>query len=297
MKKLRLVCSLCLLLVSLLAVGSYGIVLGAEGDTPQPELISAGEEGSIKLTPTYPSVEAIAGGTFEFQVELLYAGEDVRVFDLQATAPAGWDVYVTPRYEKEKKISSITLKPSFTTGETVLVTASAPFWPLPDPGDYKITVEAVSDTIKNSTELNAKVIAKYVLSTVSANERYNTTAEVGKDNYFSIKVLNYGSDAIEDIKFTPTKPDGWLVEFQPDKIDIIEAIDEQTVEINIQPPAKTVAGDYLINVRASGKQASADEMSIRVTVETPTIWGWVGVAIILVVVMGLIVIFMRFSRR
>ena len=53
----------------------------------------------------------------------------------------------------------------------------------------------------------------------------------------------------------------------------------------------------MVYVRASGKQAVADEMGIRVTVETPTIWGWVGVAIILIVVIGVIVIFMRFSRR
>ena len=62
MKKLRLVCSLCLVLVCLLAIGSHGIVLAQEGEPPQPELISAEEEGSITLTPTYPSVEDIAGG-------------------------------------------------------------------------------------------------------------------------------------------------------------------------------------------------------------------------------------------
>jgi uncharacterized membrane protein len=46
-----------------------------------------------------------------------------------------------------------------------------------------------------------------------------------------------------------------------------------------------------------GKQASADKMVMRVTVETPTIWGWVGVIIIIIVVAGLIGIFMRFGRR
>jgi len=78
---------------------------------------------------------------------------------------------------------------------------------------------------------------------------------------------------------------------------VMEAIDEQTVEVNIKPPPKTVAGDYMISLRASGKQIAAEKIDIRVTVETPTIWGWVGVAIILIVVIGLIVIFMRFSRR
>ena len=103
----------------------------------------------------------------------------------------------------------------------------------------------------------------------------------------------------------PAKPDddGLLnitmadFEFTPDKIDLLNALDEQLVDVNIKPPADTIAGDYDIRVRASGTQSSADEVKIRVTVETSTIWGWVGVAIILVVVAGLIVIFMRFSRR
>jgi len=46
-----------------------------------------------------------------------------------------------------------------------------------------------------------------------------------------------------------------------------------------------------------GKQGDPVKMDVRVTVETPTIWGWVGVAIIAIVVIGLIVIFMRFGRR
>ena len=65
----------------------------------------------------------------------------------------------------------------------------------------------------------------------------------------------------------------------------------------IKPPTETIAGDYVVSVRASGKQTSANEIDIRVTVESPTIWGWVGVGIILVVIAGLAVIFMRLSRR
>ena len=91
--------------------------------------------------------------------------------------------------------------------------------------------------------------------------------------------------------------EGWKIDFSPEKIDVLDAISSQTVDVNIVPSAKTVAGDYYIYIRASSEQTSTDEVKIRVTVETPTIWGWVGVAIILIVVVGLIVIFIRFSRR
>jgi uncharacterized membrane protein len=320
MKMLRVVSYLILLIVLMATFCLPGIALAQdeeqpvsdnvtlvqEEEEPVPEPILAPQQEEpeerkiqekIILRPDFPTVEAIAGSDFEFQIELIYIGEDAKVFDLRTTAPTGWEVYMTPRYEKERKITSINLKPAITTGETIRLVAEAPFWPLPEPGEYNINFEAVSDTIQSSTKLTAKVTAKYVLTTVSANERYDTTAKAGEDNVFSIKVRNLGTDAIDNVQFSPNNPQGWSVTFKPDKIDVLEAIDEQAVEVNIKPPPKTVAGDYMISLRASGKQATADEMSIRVTVETPTIWGWVGVAIILVVVIGLIVIFMRFSRR
>lgn len=299
MKMVRLVCCFCLLLVGLLAIGSPGIALAQAGEGPEPVLISAEEEpiGEIVLSLTYPTVESVAGGNFEFEAEFLYIGKDARVFDLRTTAPKDWEVYMTPPYEKEKKISSIRLNPSLQAGSKIRVVVSAPFWPLPEPGEYKIIFEAISDEVRSSTELTAVITARYMLDTVSTTERYNTTARAGEDNIFSIKVRNLSTDVIDNITFSPSNPEGWSITFEPDKIDVLEAIDEQTVEVNIKPPPKTVAGDYMVSLRASGKQISADEMNIRVTVETPTIWGWVGVVIILIVVIGLAVIFMRFSRR
>ena len=314
MKMVRLTFCLCLLLVSLIAVGLPGMamaqdeeepepVLISEGepeDEPEPELISEGEPEALEdvaLLPNFPTVESIAGGEFVFEMEVLYVGPAPKVFDMRTTAPVGWEVHMTPKYEADKKISSIGLKPSFGAGETIRVVANAPFWPLPEPGEYPIIIEAVSDTISRSVELTAEITARYYLDTVPANEQYNTTTRAGDDNVFSIKVRNLGTAAIENVQFSSDKPDGWAIEFTPDKIDAIEAIDEQAVDINIKPPPKTVAGDYLISLRASGKQTVADEIDIRVTVETPTVWGWVGVAIIVIVVIGLSFVFMRFSRR
>ncbi len=269
-----------------------GKVAAADDTTPAAE--------KIDLTPTYPKLQANAGGSFSFEVAVAYTGEKPRVFDLRVTAPSGWEVYLTPQYATDKKISSITLQPSYSasSADKVLVVANAPVWPIPDPGQYKITFEAVSSGPKGSTTLTAEIVNKYLLKTVSAAGRYNTFATTGKDNFFSIKVQNLSTAAVSNINFsTTTKPDGWTVEFKPDKIDALNALDEKTVDVNIKPPANSIAGDYMIGLRASGKEATADEMSVRVTVESPTIWGWVGVGIIFVVVLGLIGVFMRFSRR
>jgi uncharacterized membrane protein len=323
MKIVRLVFPLCLLVVSLLAISSLGVALAQEDEesaadnttatdnvtetpaTPVVEPIAAEEEeeqdlvvDNITMTTEFPEIEAIAGGIFDFDVDLKYKGDEASIFDLRTEEPRGWDVYITPKDERSKRISSIKINAAYTgITESIRVVATSPYWPIPDPGEYTITLEAVGDKVEDSIDLIALITAKYIMDTVPVNERYNTTAKAGEDNVFPIKVMNNGTDAIDSIEFTSTKPEGWEIEFDPKKIEVIEAIDETEVDVKIKPPPKTVAGDYMISFRAKGEQAAADEMSVRVTVKTPTIWGWVGVGIIVVVVIGLIFIFMRFSRR
>lgn len=254
-------------------------------------------EPAIEIAPTYPKLEAIYGTGFEFELEFKYTGIEPREFNLRLTAPEGWTVYTTPQFDKEKRISAIRLEPGYAAGNKIKLIATAPFWPLPEPGEYKITLEAISDEIKGSTELTATITAIYNMALVPTTERYNTTVKAGKDNIFSIEVQNLGTAAIDNITFSSLKPTGWTIEFTPEKIDSLSAIDSQTIDVNIKPPTETIAGDYQITIRTSGEQVSRKEVDIRVTVETPTIWGWVGVGIIVLVVAGLAYIFMRFSRR
>lgn len=291
------------------AAGDYMVSFSASGEQASAEKIDVRvtvkvpvKEETIEIRALHPRIEAIAGEDFVFEVEFKYAGAELlaesRSFNLAHTAPQGWEVYMTPQFEKEKHISAIDLKPmGVTYGDKTRVVASAPFWPLPEPGEYKITLEAISDDLKDSVELTAVITARYNLLLAPSGERYNTNATAGRDNYFSLKIGNLGTAPIDKINFSSEKPEGWTIEFQPDKVDSLEALDTQTVDINIKPPPETIAGDYMVTLRASGVQATSQKLDIRVTVETPTVWGWVGVAIIVVVVAGLVVIFMRFSRR
>lgn len=293
MKTSRFVSGFLLLMVALLAMGIPGIALAQEEEEEIQEIVI--------LSPNFPTVEAIAGGEFEYEIECFYIGLASKTFDLRVQAPQGWEVHITPQYEGDKKISSINLKPSYSTGETIIVTATAPFYPLPDPGEYKIIIEAVADTAETSVELTARITASYTLLMVPTLERYDTEAQAGKDNYYSMEIGSLSTAEIENIKFSSEKPEGWAVEFNPESIERLEALgsqlDSQTIEINIKPPKGTIAGDYYITLRATGKQTSTDAIDIRVTVKTAPTWQWIGVGIIVVVVAAVIAIFMRFSRR
>ena len=290
------------------AAGDYMFSLSASGEQASTEKIEIRvtvkileKEVKIEMRVVHPRVEAIAGADFVFELEFQYVGAELlaeaRSFDLVTKAPQDWEVYMTPQYEKEKRVSAISLKGGMTYGDKTRVVATAPFWPLPEPGEYKITVEAVSGDLKGVVELSAVITARYNLLLIPAGERYNTNATAGRDNYFSLKIGNLGTAPIDKINFSSGKPEGWTIEFKPNKVDSLEALDTQTLDINIKPPPETIAGDYEITLRASGVQATSSELKIRVTVETPTVWGWVGVVIIAVVIVGLVFIFMRFSRR
>jgi uncharacterized membrane protein len=287
MKMMRMVCGLCLILVSLLVVFPTAAVLAQE-ETPPPDKLS--------MKATYSKLEGIAGTSFQFGIDLMYEGAEARVFDLVAIGPKDWTTYITPSYPEDKQILDVRLEPMTSYAQTIKVNTSPPYWMMPEPGEYQITVEATSGEVKSTLNLTAIVTASYMMSLVPTEELYNTKATAGKDNYFSLEVLNNGSAAIDNITFSPSKPSGWTIEFTPDEIDTLGALSSQTVGVNIKPPAKTISGDYEISIKANGKQAS-DDIDIRVTVETPTIWGWVGVGIIVLVVAGVAFIFMRFSRR
>ena len=286
MNMTRVMCVFFLLLAMSLVI-SPATILAQEETPPQ---------GEIELSTPYTKLEGTSGTSFEFEVELSYQGDEARVFDLAATGPKDWVVYITPSYPKDKMIGDIRLEPYLGT-EKINVHAAPPYWLKPEPGEYQITLEASSEEIKGTIDLTAVVTAKYTLTLTPSEERYNTEAAAGKDNYFSVKVENTGSAAIDNITFSPDKPQGWTIDFTPNKIDSLNAGESQTIDVNIKPPPKTIAGDYSITLNASGKQTSAEKLDIRVTVETPTVWGWVGVGVIVLVVAGIAVIFRRFSRR
>lgn len=291
--------------------GDYMLQLNVAGDeaaAPQVDIrvtVNSGfKEPKIELRQLYPTLEAIAGEEFVFEVEFLYTGatmtDEPRVFNLVTEVPQGWNIHMTPPYEKEKKLTAISLKPGFTFADKMRVVAAPPFLPLPEPGEYPVTLEVIdaeTGELSDTVEYTAIITARYNLIMAPVGERYNTTVTAGKDSFFAAQVANLGTADIDKVNFSSTKPEGWTIEFTPDTVDSLEALNVQTVDVSIKPPPETIAGDYQITLKASGSQAMAQDLNIRITVESPTIWGWVGVIIIVLVIGSLVVIFMRFSRR
>lgn len=280
----RSIIALVILITNVLAISTPATVLAQS----PPD--------TIDLVADHSKLEGTSRDSFEFEVKLNYNGSEARSFDLNVEGPKDWIVYITPTYPKDKKIKDIWLEPIIVP-EKVLVYALPPVWLIVEPGNYEITLEASSDGISNSITLQAIVTSRYALSISPTNELYSTKVVAGKDNNFSLRIDNLGTDVIHNIVLSSDKPEGWRIEFTNDRIDALEINQSKTVDVIIRPSNKAIAGDYQIILQCSGKETSAENLKLRVTVQTSSVWGWVGVIIILVVGAGLAFIVIRFSRR
>jgi uncharacterized membrane protein len=284
MKIGRIVRSVCLLLIIGLMLLFPTAALAADGDE------------KLELSASYSKLEGTSGTSFQFVVEMIYTATEPATFDLSVSGPQNWYIYITPDYPQDQKIRDIRIDPTSPLDNLIDINAIPYSSVLVPPGEYKITLEVTSGSIKETIDLYAVITANYDLTLTTPDGLLNTSATAGKDNFFTLQVQNSGTASIDNIAFSSDQPNDWAVTFNPERIASLNAGSAQTVTVNIKPEAKAISGDYGITLTAEGKQA-AEIMDLRVTVNTPTIWGFVGVGIIVLVFAGLAFVFIRFSRR
>ena len=110
----------------------------------------------------------------------------------------------------------------------------------------------------------------------------------GEKANLSFYVKNSGSAALDNIRFISFKPESWTVEFTPEKIEVLAPGEYRQVEVSISPPDHALVGDYSVGLRAESPKVS-ETIELRVTARASTAWGWVGIAIIILVILGLVV--------
>jgi len=262
-------------------------------------------DSDLRLETKYPILEAVSGSSFSFDVTVSYSGSDRKRFDVSVSPPKDWTAAASVGYA-QKQASAFELGPATVSPDTKIVTAetetvTVAFSPatgkLPDPGDYVATLKISSGTLSQSIDLTGRVTAKYDFSLWSSSGKLNVEATAGKANHFYIQAANNGSAAIENITFSSSKPDSWVVTFNPDKIASLGPGLQQEVDVVITPPSgKTIAGDYAIALNSGGSH-SYDNIDLRVTVLAPSVWGWVGIGIVVLVIVGMAVVFKAYGRR
>lgn len=256
----------------------------------------------LELTCQYPALSSYAGVNYAYTISVTYSGgKESKIFDLKAVVPDGFVSSIAPGYGEGQEIASIRLDASKAYPETIKLTVRPVAWKVPVPGEYPVTFEVSSGDLKSSIVLKAIVTAAYDIKMATPDGRLNTEATAGQDNNFTVTVANSGSADLDKVEVScqaKDRPNGWTVTCKPDNIDSLKAGDTKEIQVTVRPSEKTIAGDYMITVQAEPESKNAfTNLQIRTTVLTPTIWGWVGVGIVLLVVIALAVIFVRFGRR
>ena len=249
------------------------------------------DTGGLKMESQYPVLSGTSDQTFKFGIDLKNETDNPLTTALAAQAPPGWLVRIKPQFE-DTQISSIALKKD--SSETLSVEIQPP--QLGAPGDYPIVVKARSGGFSAEADLKVTLSGTRELNMGTATGRLNAAVTAGEQSQVDFLIGNSGTAPLNNLSFITSKPDQWEVNFKPDKVDSLNPGEVREVKMEITAPDRAVAGDYMLAVTTNSPDSSKS-IDFRVTVSTPTIWGWIGAFIVAVVVLALAAVFIRLGRR
>jgi uncharacterized membrane protein len=251
---------------------------------------TADDEG-VRLTTSYPVIRGPSNAAFEFSLEVESRLDKEAIFDLTAQGPAGWEINFKPAYET-KLISSIRLRANQSQSIAVEVRPA----PGSAAGEFPVTVRVASGEARGEAALTVMLTGTYELEIGTPTGLLSLEAHQGRPANVSFYVKNSGTAPNTNIRFMSFKPENWKVEFSPERIELIEPNSLQQVEMIITPAEEALVGDYSVAVRVEGEKAGKT-LEFRVSVKASAAWAWIGIAVIVAVIAGLLGLFRTFGRR
>ena len=249
------------------------------------------EPGQIDLESRFPFLRGPTGAVYEFSITLRNRGSDPVTLDLSAEVPQGWDAAFKPSFE-EKFLTSVSLEGNRSQNLGVRVT---PLRTAP-PGEYPVRVIAREGGREVFADFGVVLTGTSQIRLGTPTDRLNAKAPAGKVTPISLVVLNTGTGTLRAVDFIAQTPQGWVVKFEPDRIDQMEPEQIQPLVARVTPPGDAIPGDYAISIVANSVESS-DSLDLRLSVTQSTVWGWVGLAIVIVVILSLVGLFLKLGRR
>ncbi len=249
------------------------------------------EKKPVRISTSYPILRGSSDSDFEFSVEIRNETDKDDMFSLRADKPKGWEVSFKPAYEN-KYIASLQIKSNLS--QSVDVQVKPP--PKAEIGEHAINVFAQSSKGEAEIELKVILTGTHKITCRTLKGVLSLTASKGRDANISMYVINEGSAPQKEISFASFKPENWEVKFEPETVEMLEPGDMKQVEVTITPANEALVGDYSVAASAQGEEAT-DDLEFRVTVRAASTWGYIGVGIIIVVIVGLSITFKRLGRR
>jgi len=276
--------------------GDYRFVLEGEGEGVKSAfalVVSIREEGesSAELTIDYPVLSGPSGTEFKYNVKLVNNSPYSQTFSLFAKVLPGWSAVFQPSYRSEQ-IASITLEGGATQGLDVKIKAPQ----IVEAGEYPIYILALGSLSSAELELKAIITGTYELNLTTPTGRLNARLRAGEETPLTLLVENRGSAELRNITLSASVPTNWQVTFEPKDIPILKPGESKEVTALLKADSKAIAGDYVATFRVRSEETSASA-DFRLTVLTPTIWGALGIAAVVVVLFGIFTVFKTYGRR
>ena len=271
--------------------GNYRFKVMAGGFGSLPLVVNISEQGTFKteFTTGQSNMVGHANSTFTFNASLKNRTADKQLYALMANAPRGWNVNF--RYNSQQ-VTSVNTEANST--QTIIIEIKPP--DKVDAGKYKIPVSAATNSSSADLELEAVITGSYSLELTTPTGLLSGNITAGDAKRVELLVNNTGSSELTDIKLSAVAPANWDVMFDPKKVDNLQPGKNAQVFATIKASKKAIPGDYLTNIEAKTPEAFS-KTSFRISVETPMLWGWIGVLIIIFALGSVYYLFRKYGRR
>jgi len=277
-------------------MGTQTLTVTAEGQgqtVSLPVAVALAKELPAKLTlePKLPALRGTARSTFEYQLTIKNDSGRNLLVSFGAQAPRNFETSFTEQYGSQE-LSSIPIEAGQSKDVKLKVRPPSTI----GAGRYPATVTASAEDAKASTEVALEIVGQPRLRISGRDGLMSGRAEAGAQANVPVVITNEGSAPADAVELSGSGPSGWKVEFEPKTIERIPPGQRAEAQALITPNAKSLAGDYMANLRAAaqGEQASGD---FRVTVSTSTLWGVAGAGILGAALLILVGAVARFGRR
>ncbi len=276
--------------------GTYRFVVRAQGQGTTSELpieltVEAQLPPQLSFETELPTRRGSPSTTFRYSANLTNKGEQETTVNLEAEAPEGFQVTFKLRFGSEE-VTSFPIK----AGESKSLDIEVRPPKQAQAGEYPITVRALGGQAQAVLALRAIITGQAELNVTTPDGRLSAQATAGRENTLKLKIENRGSAPARDVELSSFPPVGWSVEFDPKTIAEIAPDNFAEVTAKIKPSDKTVAGDYMMTITARS-EGTSDSTEFRITVVTSTLWGIVGIGIIVIALGAVGWAVSRFGRR
>ncbi len=255
-----------------------------------PSLAQKGNHyGKSSFTARLVSLEATAKKPFRYNTSLHNGSGQTQIYQLVALVPQGWS---TTFQTQGSEVASLMIDSGKTQEISIEVIAS----PEVKPGKYNIPVTAFSARDTLSLELEAVVKGTYQAELTTPTGRLSDEVTEGASKVLQLTVVNTGTLPLDGLELSAETPVKWTATFEPSKIERLDPGKTQDINVTLNVPDKTIAGDYITTFAVKNNYVNANT-TFRMTVTTSLLSGWIGILTILFALGIVYYLIRKYGRR